>query len=465
MVLLATTSALAFLAFLNATVLNVAFPDMGRTFGADVDLLSWTVTAYGATFAAGLIACGRLADAVGRRRVLAAGSALFALASASCALAVSPATLIGARALQGVAAALITPASFSLLLSGTEVQQRSRAIGIWSAAAATSAFAGPPLGGLAVDLAGWRAPLALSSLVTACLLVFIGRLPESRDSDGRIPDPRGVLVAAAAVALLVLAASQAGRWGWTDARTIGGAATAIAGVAVGIFGFGRPCWRAIDLALLRSRAFAAGNALSVPFAFAAFAWLLAAPLFAASVWGWDALKAALSVSPGAIASALAAWAAGRMPAALRAWAIVAGALVFAGAIVFLIGALDRSPQFLEVWLPAGIFAGAGIGAVLAGLSAIVGTSVPEDSLAEGAAINMTLRQLGGTLGVAVLGALLGTGDRPDPSAFTPVWLVGGLAGLLTAAGGIALLCRQDVPRPLRNGPGVAGRCPSVTLER
>jgi len=448
-VLLATTSALAFLAFLNATVLNVAFPDLGRALDAEVDLLSWTVTAYGATFAAGLIACGRLADAFGRRRVLAAGSALFAVASAACALAVSPATLIGARAVQGVAAALVTPASFSLLLSGTEVDRRSRAVGIWSAAAATSAFAGPPLGGLAVELAGWRAPLALSSLATACLLLFIGRLPESRDSDGRLPDPRGVLAAGAAVGVLVLAAAQAGRWGWADPRTIGAVAAAISGVAAGVFGFGRPRWRAMDLALFRRRAFAAANALSVPFAFAAFAWLLAAPLFAASVWGWDAFKAALSVSPGAIVAALAAWAVGRMPAALRAWAIVAGALVFAGAILFLVAALDRSPQFLEVWLPAGILAGVGIGAVLAGLSAIVGTSVPEERLAEGAGINMTLRQLGGTLGVAVLGALLGAGGGSDPSAFTAVWLIGGLAGLLTAAGAMALL-RQPA---------------SVTLER
>jgi MFS family permease len=445
--LLATTSALAFLAFLNATVLNVAFPDLGRTFGADVELLSWTVTAYGATFAAGLIACGRLADAVGRRRMLAAGSALFALASAACALAVSPATLIGARAVQGVAAALVTPASFSLLLSGTEVDRRSRAIGVWSAAAATSAFAGPPLGGLAVELAGWRAPLALSSAATAFLLVFIGRLPESRDRRGRLPDPRGVLVAGAAVAVLVLAAAEAGRWGWTDPRTIGAVAAAIAGFAVGMFGFGRPRWRAIELALFRSRAFVAANGLSVPFAFAAFSWLLAAPLFAAGVWGWDALTAALSVSPGAIVAALAAWGAGRIPAALRAWAIVAGAVLFAGAMLFLIGALDRSPQFLNVWLPAGILAGIGIGAVLAALSAIVGTSVPEERLAEGAGINMTVRQLGGTLGVAVLGALLGTGGQPDPSAFTAVWLIGGLAGLLTAAGGIALLRRQELPRP------------------
>lgn len=445
MVLLATTSTLAFLAFLNATVLNVAFPDMGRALGADVHLLSWTVTAYGATFAAGLIACGRLADAVGRRRILAAGSALFVLASAACALAVSPGTLIGARAVQGVAAALITPASFSLLVSETDVNRRPGAIGIWSAAAATSAFAGPTLGGLAVELGGWRGPLALSAFAGCCLLVFVGRLPESRESDGRLPGLPGVLITGAAVALLVLATTEAGRWGLTDPRTIAGLTAAIAGLAAGVVGLGGPSWRALDLALFRRRAFAAANALSVPFAFAAFAWLLAAPLFAAGVWGWDALTAALSVAPGAVAAALAAWGVGRMPAGARTWAIVVGSVLFTGTMLSLIGALDRSQRFLQVWLPAGILAGVGIGAVLAGLSAIVGTSVRDERLAEGAGMNMTARQLGGALGVAALGAVLGTG-RPAPSAFTAVWLMGGSAGLLTAAGGMALVGRDGLAR-------------------
>jgi MFS family permease len=465
--LLATTSALAFLAFLNATVLNVAFPDLARTFGAGVDLLSWTVTAYGAAFAAGVITCGRLADAVGRRRVLTVGSAVFALASAGCALAVSPATLIAARAAQGLAAALITPASFSLLLSGMEENRRARAIAVWSAAAATSSFAGPPLGGLAVQLAGWRAPLALSFLLASCLLVFLGRLPESRDPDGRLPDVRGVLTAGVAVALLILATTQAGRWGWSDPRTVAGMATAVAALAAGVLGLGHRRWRAVDLTLFHSGAFTAANALSVPFGFAAFAWLLAAPMFAAGVWGWDALIAALSVLPGAIVAALSAWGAGRMPARRRVLAIVVGAVLFVGAMLFLIASLERSPQFLEIWLPAGILAGIGIGAVLAGLSAIVGTATPEARLAEGAGINMTVRQLAGTLGVAAVGALLGTGGQSDPTEYTAVWLTAAVAGLLTAGGGMTMLCRRELgslPPTLSRRKWPARR-PSATLER
>src|SRR5918992_3986364 len=141
---LATTSGLAFLAFLNATVLNAALPALTAALDVSLEVVAWTGTAYAAALAAGLIAAGRLGDSVGRRGLLGCGALIFALASVACMLAGSAGALIAARAAQGAAAALITPASFALLLEMTAEDRRPRAIGVWSAAAATSAFVGPP---------------------------------------------------------------------------------------------------------------------------------------------------------------------------------------------------------------------------------------------------------------------------------------------------------------------------------
>jgi MFS family permease/transcriptional regulator with XRE-family HTH domain len=436
---LATTSGLAFLAFLNATVLNAALPDLAGAYGATVDQVSWAVTVYATALAAGLIASGRLADAIGRRKVLICGTGLFALASIGSALATGPAALIAARAVQGTGAALVTPASFGVLLAVTPEDHRARAIGVWSAAAATSAFVGPPVGGAIVDLAGWQAPFVFAAVAASVLFVLAVRLPQSRESNRPRPAMRGVLLGGAAVTMLVLATVQSAKWGWTDPRTLLGLTVGGAGVGVGVLGAGGPGWRVVDPELLRLRAFAVANALSILFGFAAFSWLLAAPLFAATVWRWDALAAALSVAPGAIVAALAAWAAGRLPRRGHAWAIVLGGAALMGMALVLAGALDQVPRFLTLWLPAGIVSGIAIGLVLASLSAVVASSVPARHFAQGAGINMTARQLGGALGVAAVAALVGTSGGSAPAEFTTLWLVIASASAIAAAGGTALL--------------------------
>jgi MFS family permease len=462
--LLATTSALAFLAFLNATVLNVALPDLARAFDGDADLVKWTVTGYATALTAVVIAGGRLADAAGRRKILALGTALLALASLGGALAGSAAVLVVARTIQGAAAALITPASFGLLLEATPVERRTRAIGVWSSAAATSAFVGPPLGGLMVDLAGWRAPLAFSAAGALALIGPVCRLPRLREPSGSLPAMRGVIVGGAAVVALVLATIEAEHWGWSDPRTVIGAAAGAVGLGLGVLGVGGASWRILDPALLHQRDFAAATALSIVFGFAAFSWLLACPLFAATVWGWGALGAALSVAPGAAFAAVTATIAGRLPGRGQAWAIVIGGVLLAGTTFVLVGALDRSPRLVTLWLPAGIIAGSAIGGVLASLSAIVATSVPTQHFAQGAGINMTARQLGGALGVAAVGVLIGASGGPDPSRFTAPWLAIGIASAITAVGGAGLLRGKLRDERARHGTRGLGRSSSVTLE-
>jgi MFS family permease len=413
-----------------------------RTFDAHVELLTWTVTAYGAGLAATLIPGGRLADAAGRRRVLIAGSVVFALAATASCLAVSAGQLIAARAVQGLAAGILTPASFSLLLGESQVSLRPRAVGVWSAAAATSAFLGPPLGGLLVELSDWRVPMALSAVMSLGLAAAVSRLPERRNADEPPPGIAGTALVGAGVVALVLTASQADGWGSTDPRMFAGICAGAIMLGIGAFGVGKLRKGIVDSALLRRPAFAIANLLSAVFGFAAFAWLLAAPLFAAIVWKWNPLLASLSVAPGAVAAAVAAWGAGRLAARARPWVIAVGGALFACTAAALYAVLDRSPDPFVVWLPAGIVAGMSIGAVLASLSAIVAASVPDRQLAQGGGINMTVRQLGGALGLAVVGASVGgAGAVADVAAFRAVWLVAGTASLLTASGSLVLMRR------------------------
>ena len=439
-------AAAALVAFLNVTALNAGFPELQRSFpGVGVRQLGWTVTAYGAALAAALIPAGGLADAV--------GLVGFGLASAASVAASSILALVLARGAQGIAAGVIGPASFGLVLREAPESERGRAVGIWSAAAAGSALAGPTLGGLLVEAAGWRALLALDVALGAALLVAVlWAAPVRPRRAVALPDPVGGALLVAGVGLLVVAAGDAAAWGWLDARTLAITGTAAASLALALARAARARAPALDLRLLRQGGFALANLTSLVFAFAVFAWLLAAPLFAATVWRYDALAAALSVTPGAIAATAASVPAGRLGPRGRRRVVVGGAVLFAAVSAALVPALGPSPRFLAVWLPAGVVSGLAIGAVLTSLSAEVASTVPPDRFAAAAGVNMTARQLGGSLGVAVLAALVGDGEVAAP-AFTAVWLTGAVAGLV--AGLLAVRLRRGSPRGARPSARVA----------
>jgi MFS family permease len=249
----------------------------------------------------------------------------------------------------------------------------------------------------------------------------------------------GAALVVVAVALLVIGMTESGDWGWLDGRTLAAAVAGAGAMALALVRSARSRAPAVDLDLLGKRTFLVANALSFVFAFAVFSWLLAAPLFAVNVWRYDALTAALSVAPCAVAATVTSLLAGRLPARGRAWAVVCGASLFAVTAGALAALLGDSPRFLSVWLPAGVLSGLALGAVLGSLSAAVADSVPPNRIAGGAGMNMTSRQLGGSLGVALLAALLGAGGAEAATDFTVIWLAGAAASLVAAAGGLGLL--------------------------
>ena len=219
-----------FLAFLDTTIVNVAFPDLLGDFpGAGLDTLAWVINGYALLFAALLAVAGRTADLVGRKRVFLGGVALFVLGSAAAGLAPSPGALIAARLAQGAAAAAMVPSALALLLPVFPPARRASVVGLWGGVAGIAAALGPVLGGVLVDLAGWRFVFALNVPVGLVALALGHRLlTESRAEESSLrPDVGGAILLAGSTALVALGLLQANSWGWTDSRTLGAFALAV----------------------------------------------------------------------------------------------------------------------------------------------------------------------------------------------------------------------------------------------
>jgi len=193
---LLVTGVAVFMAFLDVTIVNVAFPSIEGAFpSSSLAELSWVLNAYNIVFAASLILCGRLTDIVGRRRSFVAGVAVFTIASALCGLAPSVELLILARAVQAFGAAMLVPASLALVIAAFPAERRAHAIGVWGASAAVAAGVGPPVGGALVELGGWRwaflvnVPFGVVALVAGHRQLVESRAPGRRS----LPDLRGAL--------------------------------------------------------------------------------------------------------------------------------------------------------------------------------------------------------------------------------------------------------------------------------
>ena len=438
----------SFLAFLDATITNLAVPSLAGDFHASVTSLSWVVTLYTILFAAFLAPSGRLADTIGRTRLFATGATGFTLASLLAAVAPTFAVLLVARGIQGVSAALLIPASLALVLADTPAPKRPAAIGLWSASAALAAAAGPALGGVLVDAFGWRSLFCINLPVGAWLAWRAALLPRTRRTNTTVPDALGAVLVATAVGLLVLGVTEGPRWGWTDTATV---ACLIGSVAVGgvaLLRASRHPTPALEVDLWRNRTYAAANVISVVFGGALYASLLLGVLFLVDVWGYSELQAGLAMTPGAIASASVGIAIGRSARKPSASALVGtGSLILAATSAALAVALPDHAAFLTAWLPGGIGLGIGIGAVSVGVSTAAAMSVSPSRFAAATGLNIAARQVGGALGVAVLAAILaGRGAHAGVRPFLDVyWLMAGLS-LFAAFAGLRL-------RPATDGSG------------
>ncbi len=440
----------AFLAFLDATIVNVAFPSIRESFPeASIGALSWVLNAYNIVFAAFLVVCGRLTDLIGRRRAYSGGIVLFTLASLWCAVAGNLELLIAGRVLQALGAAMLVPASLAIVVEAFTSDRRAHAIGLWGATAAVAAGLGPPLGGALVELGGWRwaflinLPFGVLAVVATRRTVVESRAPGRRV----LPDIPGALLLAAALALLNLGVVKGNDWGWSSPRVLGSFVLAALLTAAFVWSSLRHRAPVVDPALVRIAAFRTASVATVLAGLGFYAYLLTNILWLQYVWGYDVLRAGLALVPGAVVAAVVAARLG--PLAERIGyrvLVVPGALVWAGAYLWYHRMVGLEPAFWAEWLPGQVLSGIGVGACLPLLASAAMAAVPGGRYATASALVSSARQLGGVLGISILVLIVGNPTGPGVvDSLRDGWLLSIVAFVLVAL--VAVPLGQVAARP------------------
>jgi EmrB/QacA subfamily drug resistance transporter len=409
-----TASGGTFLAMLDSTVTNLAVPNLHQQFPtASVPGLSWVISGYAVMFAALLAPAGRLADALGRRRLFVLGVGLFTVASLLCALAPSLEVLIATRVLQGAGAAAMIPASLAILLLDGPADKRASSIGLWSASSAVAAAIGPSVGGVLVEWFDWRAVFVINLPFGVLLIVSALRrlAPSAAVSRDRVPDLLGTVLIALGVGGLTLGVTEGGTWGWSDIRTLACIVLGVAFVLVALLRSRTSKVPAVDISLWGNRAFSATNVVSLFYGMAQYPFMLVGVLYVTDIWRYSELQAGLSNTPGAFAASVAALGLGRLAPRFGGprFAALFGLAAFLACNVWLMFGLTVQPAFVSLWLPAAVLAGTGMGAATMGTSAAAAMSAPPIKFASSSGLNTTARQLGGALGIAAMAVILQNG--------------------------------------------------------
>jgi EmrB/QacA subfamily drug resistance transporter len=405
---IAATVLSSMVGFLDANVINVAVPAIGRDLHATVAHLQWVLTGYLLTAAALLLLSGALADHFGRRRLLAAGLLVMLLASVLCAVAPSVNALIAARVLQGVGAAIVVPSSLSLLNGTLQPADRARGIGVWAGLATIGATVGPYAGGWLVDHASWRDVFLLNiPLILACLVVM-RHIPE-RD-DARRPlslDVLGGLLAVVGLAGVIYALTAGPGSGWLSGRIVAAAAIGILSLAAVLPVERRLTAPMLRLSLFGSRQFDAINVTTVLFygALAAASYLLV--LQCQLQLGYSASQAGAALVPESVAFLVVSPVSGALVARVGSrWLMVAGAVTVGAGFVWLSGA-GPGDGYVQAILPGALLWGLGLGLAVAPLTAAVLAAVSDADLGEASAINDAASRVGGLIAIAIVPALIG----------------------------------------------------------
>ncbi|MCZ2838341.1 MFS transporter [Modestobacter sp. VKM Ac-2985] len=390
------------------TILNVALPTLQRELDATQGELQWAIDSYILVFAGLLFSWGVIGDRIGRRKVLLAGLTIFAVGSVLAAFSDSALELIGWRALMGVGGAAIQPATLAVITNVFPAGERGRAIGLWAGASGLAVAGGPLAGGLVLEHFWWGAVFLLGVPVAALGAVgVLTVVPESKDPDpGRLDVP-GVLLSIAALVGVVYGIIRGGSEGWGELQTWGPLTAGVVLLVVFIWWQRRTAHPALDVSLFRNPAFsAAAGALALNF-FALQGATFYLVYYLQGVRGYSPLESGAALVPVAVGIALTAPRTSGLAERFGAKAVCATgftliALSFAG-----IQLLDADAP---VWLVLADLAlqGIGMGAVMAPATESIMSVVPREKAGAGAAVNNAVRQVGGALGVAILGSVLAT---------------------------------------------------------
>jgi EmrB/QacA subfamily drug resistance transporter len=395
--------------------LNVALPDIARSTDATQTQLAWIIDAYSLVFASLLLPFGALGDKFGRRRALVAGLLIFGAGSAVAMLSTSAHELIALRAVIGLGAALVMPATLSTITSTFPPAERTKAVGVWAAVAGGSAILGLLCSGLLLEVWSWQSVFGLNVALAAIALIGVLRVvPESADRDAPRVDVRGALLSVAGLVVLVYSIIEAPTHGWTDARTlvgIGFGLVVLAGFVVFELRHKAPM---LDPRIFQHRALAAGSLSIFMQFFAFFGFIFIVLQYLQLVRGDSALMSAVSMLPMAAVMMPSARLAPKVVAHLGTLRVCVSGLVLIAVGLSVLAQLDAQSSY---WLMvAGLIPlGIGMGMAMTPATTAITSALPAAKQGVASAMNYLSRELGGAIGIAVIGSVLTASYRANLS--------------------------------------------------
>jgi EmrB/QacA subfamily drug resistance transporter len=400
---------------LDHTVVNVALPAIQEDLGTGLSELQWIVTGYALTFAALMLIGGKLADAYGRRLIFVIGILIFTAASLWCGLADSGNMLIAARVVQGAGAALMNPATLSIIAATFPPKERGMAIGIWAGTAALALAIGPLVGGLLTEHLSWHwiffvnVPVGMVAIAASFLLIT-----ESRDDTHESLDLPGLGTSALGLFALTYGLIEANAYGWTSARIVGSFVVAAVALASFVQIERRRRSPMLDLSLFRSGTYAGANVSMLLVALAMFGIFFFVSLYMQNILGYSAVQAGAAFLPMTVLIILVAPFAGKASDKYGSrWLMTIG-MVLLGVQLLYLSQMSADATFWNL-LPGFIVGGFGMAMTMTPTAAAATRAVPVEKSGVGSAVLNAMRQVGGSLGVALMGAIVAAQTKGNPS--------------------------------------------------
>ena len=416
---LAAVSFGLFMIMLDNTVVNVALPSIQEDLGATLSQLQWIVTGYALTFAALMLVGGKLADAYGRRLIFVIGIVIFTLASLWCGLSDTSEMLIAARIVQGAGAALMNPATLSIISATFPPKQRGAAIGIWAGVSALALAIGPLVGGLLTEHLSWHwiffinVPVGVVAIAASFLLIT-----ESKDETHESLDLPGLGTSALGLFALTYGLIEANAYGWTSARIVGSFVIAVVALVSFVLIERRRRFPMLDLTLFRSGTYTGANVSMLLVALSMFGVFFFVSLYMQNVLGYSAVQAGAAFLPMTVLIILIAPIAGKASDRFGSrWLMTIG-MVLLGVQLLYFSQLSTTSDFWNL-LPGFILGGFGMAMAMTPTAAAATRAVPVHKSGVGSAVLNAMRQVGGSVGIALMGAIVAdqASGRPGVEGF------------------------------------------------
>jgi EmrB/QacA subfamily drug resistance transporter len=415
-VLLTMCFALA-MAMLDNTVVNVALPSIQKDLGAGFSELQWVVDGYVLAFASLLLTGGIIGDRYGRKKMFLAGVAVFTVFSFLCGVSQNPGQLIAFRVLQGVGGALLIPGTLSILTVTFPVNERAKALGIWAGVSGIALALGPTLGGYMVEHLGWQSVFFLNVPIgIVALIVAVRTVTESVSDVERQLDVWGLVLGTAALFFVTYGLIEANQLGWSSARIVGSFVLFAVFLVTFLWWEIRNPHAMMPMRYFRVPAFSAGNAVAFSIGLGMFATFFFLTIYMQTIHGYSPFRAGAAFLPLTLAIIVTAPNAGRYASEHGSRAPMTYGLILTGTGLLLLGLLLTPTTPYWVMFPIYLMMGHGMGATMAPMTAAVMNSVGPQRAGLGSAMTNTSREVGGVLGIALLGAILTTELK---SAFAP----------------------------------------------